>query len=494
MQQEQALAVVYDLALTIGREITLDALLTRCLQRFMFHTASPLGLVLYHPGPAEDDLRHCTLLKVIGNFALQQRGRDVSLSLPAPLFSERSQYIDQLGQVAALQHSLPASGSLLHLPIDSQHSLWLLFAGSQPELPLGLFTPLLLNLSKSIKLCRDSEKLQQHYEEENRHARAEAAQARQFNSALLNAIPIAVYYSAIDGTLLGCNATFAQLSGLSPENICGKTVDQFAHVDWFNRNPAYRRQLLRDGELPPFTLRGIDHSGAEKLMLCHKNLFFDLQGNANGTITALVDITQTTQAEQSLKASLVQTISSLSRAMASRDRSAASHEKRTQHLALRLGQMLGLSADQLEGLQLASVVHDIGQIETPSEILTRPRRLTREEFDLVKLHAQTSYDILKDIDFPWPIARIALQHHENYDGSGYPQGLQGDAILLEARILRVADSVEAMLSHRPFRRSYGLEETLTRLGNGSGSLYDPTIVSACLQLFRQDGYQMPAAN
>ncbi|MDH2436204.1 HD domain-containing phosphohydrolase [Pokkaliibacter sp. MBI-7] len=493
MQQEQALAVVYDLALTIGREITLDALLTKCLQRFMFHTASPTGLVLHHPDTSNLGVRRCTLLKVIGNFALQQQTDQLCLSLPDSLFSAHSQWIRDIRLIGELHDRLPARGSILHLPIDSQHSLWLMFTHSPPALPLGMFSPILLNLSKSIKLCRDSEKLQHHYERENQAARAEAAQARQFNSALLNAIPIAVYYSEIDGTLLGCNASFSQLTGLQQGEIAGKTVGQFPEVDWFNRNLAYKQQLLQDGHLPPFTLRGLDSSGAERLMLCHKNLFFDLNGKASGTITALVDITETTRAEQSLKASLVQTISSLSRAMASRDRSAASHEKRTQHLALRLGQMLGLNDDQLEGLLLVSVVHDIGQIETPSEILTRPRRLTREEFDLVKLHAQTSYDILRDIDFPWPIARIALQHHENYDGSGYPSGLQGDAILLEARILRVADSVEAMLSHRPFRRSYSQEETMTRLKLGSGTLYDPRIVDACLQLFSQQGYHMPDA-
>ncbi len=197
------------------------------------------------------------------------------------------------------------------------------------------------------------------------------------------------------------------------------------------------------------------------------------------------------QAEKnaSLKESLEQAIRALSAAMMHRDLSTASHEDRVADLSLAIGRKMALDPERLEGLGLAAMVHDIGQIQTPSEILMRPYRLSPEEFALVKMHAEAGAQILGDIKFPWPIAEMVHQHHENFDGSGYPRGLTGDQILLEARIIRVADSVEAMLSHRPFRRSRDRAYALAELRSGSGSKYDPDVVAACVDLLENAGYQ-----
>lgn len=155
------------------------------------------------------------------------------------------------------------------------------------------------------------------------------------------------------------------------------------------------------------------------------------------------------------------------------------HQERVALLATEIGAALGLDGERLEGLRIAGLVHDVGKVEIPSEILSKPGRLSPLEFELIKTHAGSSYDILREIDFPWPVAEIARQHHEKLDGSGYPRGLKGDEILLEARILTVADVVEAMASHRPYRPSLGLEAALGEIEKNSGILYDPVVVRAC---------------
>nr|WP_307731089.1 HD domain-containing phosphohydrolase [Massilia agilis] len=187
-----------------------------------------------------------------------------------------------------------------------------------------------------------------------------------------------------------------------------------------------------------------------------------------------------------LRQTLNQTVGALTSAMAHRDLSTAGHERRITELAVAIGRELGFDEHRLEGLGIAAMIHDVGQIQVPAEILTRPRRLSPEEFDLVKLHAQAGRDILRDIQFPWPIAEIVYQHHENVDGSGYPRGLVGDQILPEARIIRVADSVEAMLSHRPFRRAASIDSVIAQLRAGKGLQYDADVVNACVRLIERD--------
>jgi len=138
---------------------------------------------------------------------------------------------------------------------------------------------------------------------------------------------------------------------------------------------------------------------------------------------------------------------------------------------------------------MAGVIHDLGKISVPAEILAKPTKLTELEFALIKIHPQAGYDIIKDIEFPWPIAQIIVQHHERVDGSGYPHGLKGDEILLEARILAVADVVEAIASHRPYRPAHGVDKALEEIERNKGILYEPAAVEACLRLFREKGFK-----
>jgi HD-GYP domain-containing protein (c-di-GMP phosphodiesterase class II) len=160
-------------------------------------------------------------------------------------------------------------------------------------------------------------------------------------------------------------------------------------------------------------------------------------------------------------------------------------------LAAAIAQRMGLDPDRIEGIYAAGVLHDIGKLAIPAEILTKPAELNELEYSLVKVHPQTGYDILKEIEFPWPLPKMVLQHHERLDGSGYPRGLSGDDIMLEARILAVADVVEAMSSFRPYRPALGMDEALAEIQKGAGTLYDERVVAACIGVI-EDGFDLDA--
>ena len=186
-----------------------------------------------------------------------------------------------------------------------------------------------------------------------------------------------------------------------------------------------------------------------------------------------------------LQRSLEQSIQVIADTVDARDPYTAGHQRRVAELAVAIGRELHLPEDRIHGIHLAAVIHDLGKIHVPAEILSKPGKLSEIEFMLIKTHPQAGYDILKDVDFPWPIADIVRQHHEKLDGSGYPQGLKGAQILLESRIMTVADVVEAMASHRPYRAALGVEVALKEIERGRGSAYDPAVADACLKLFRE---------
>jgi PAS domain S-box-containing protein/putative nucleotidyltransferase with HDIG domain len=172
-----------------------------------------------------------------------------------------------------------------------------------------------------------------------------------------------------------------------------------------------------------------------------------------------------------------------------RDPHTAGHQQRTTQLACAIAEQMGLSKEQISGLRLAGLIHDIGKVRVPAEILTNPDGLSEPEFMMIKAHPVLGYEILKAIDFPWPVAQIVLQHHERMNGSGYPSGLSGENIIMEARILGVADVVEAMASHRPYRPALGINKALAEISQNKGVLYDSKVVDACLTLFRDKKFE-----
>ena len=201
------------------------------------------------------------------------------------------------------------------------------------------------------------------------------------------------------------------------------------------------------------------------------------------------DISERKQAEERLKKTMDATIETMSRMIEAKDPYTAGHQQRVSQLAVAIAKELNFSPDKIEGVRITSLIHDIGKIGLPSEILSKPTRLIDIEFSLIKNHSQIGYDILNSIDFPFPIAQIVLQHHERLDGSGYPRGLKGDEILLESKIIGVADVVEAMSSHRPYRPALGIDAALEEISKNRGIFYDPEIVDICLRLFKEKGFK-----
>lgn len=192
-----------------------------------------------------------------------------------------------------------------------------------------------------------------------------------------------------------------------------------------------------------------------------------------------------------LEHAMTGTAAAIAQIMDLRDPYTAGHERRVGVISAAIAGEMGLSESTQRGLRIAGDLHDLGKITVPVEILSKPARLSPNEFELIKLHPEKGYEVLKGIDFPWPVAEVARQHHERMDGSGYPRGLKGEEILLEARILAVADVVEAMSSHRPYRAGLGIDKALAEVETKSGRCYDPAVVAACLRLFRDKGFRIP---
>ncbi|MGA9348089.1 MAG: PAS domain S-box protein [Anaerolineae bacterium] len=215
------------------------------------------------------------------------------------------------------------------------------------------------------------------------------------------------------------------------------------------------------------------------------------------TIAQGTDITKRKWVEEELQQSFEKlqrtfegTVNVLVSVIEMRDPYTAGHQRRVTQLVCAVANEMGLPKEQIEGIHMAGLIHDIGKINVPAEILSKPGRLTELEFGLIKMHPQVGHDVLNGvIEFPWPVAQMVLQHHERMDGSGYPQGLSGEETILEARILGVADVVEAMASHRPYRSALGIDKALEEISQNKGVLYDPEVVDVCLKLFTEKGFE-----
>jgi len=192
---------------------------------------------------------------------------------------------------------------------------------------------------------------------------------------------------------------------------------------------------------------------------------------------------------ESLRRAMGAAIQAMALTVETRDPYTPGHQRRAANLARAIGKEMSLSKEQIEGIHMAGAIHDIGKILLPGEVLNKPGRLTEMEMSLIKTHPQVGYEMFKTIEFPWPVPQIMLQHHERVDGSGYPSGLSGEEILLETRILAVADVVEAMSSHRPYQPALGIDKALEAISRNRGVLYDRNVVDACLRLFTEKGFK-----
>jgi putative nucleotidyltransferase with HDIG domain/PAS domain S-box-containing protein len=216
----------------------------------------------------------------------------------------------------------------------------------------------------------------------------------------------------------------------------------------------------------------------------------DESGSTSGVVIAFRDISrqkiteeELIQSYERLKQAMDGTVQAMAYTIETRDPYTAGHQRRVTQLACALAEKMELPRDVIEGVRMAGDLHDIGKIYVPAEILSKPGKLSEAEYNIIKTHSQVGYDILKTIEFPWPIAEIVLQHHERINGSGYPAGLHGKDILLEAKILAVADVIEAMATHRPYRPALSIEDALDEISENKGKLYDPEVVEVCLKIF-----------
>lgn len=223
----------------------------------------------------------------------------------------------------------------------------------------------------------------------------------------------------------------------------------------------------------------------------------DHTGQLIGTVMVIRDITERIKSEEQLEASFAELrkamggiIQAMAQTVETRDPYTAGHQRRVADLARTIATEMQLSNNKIEGIRMSGVIHDLGKISIPAEILSKPGRISDIEYSLIKGHPQIGYDILKTIEFPWPVADIVHQHHERINSTGYPLGLDGGDILIESKVMAVADVVEAMASHRPYRASLGIDIALEEITKNRGLLYDPWVVDACVKVFREDKYTM----
>lgn len=257
------------------------------------------------------------------------------------------------------------------------------------------------------------------------------------------------------------------------------------------------RDAFRTGTVQRHETEMIDQNGRKRYFSGAANV---VRRNCHGEATAVVkvynDITEQKKTEMELKQSMLElrknlagTIQAMAMTVETRDPYTAGHQRRTSDIARNIARQMKLSKREVDGIRMAGVIHDLGKISIPAEILSKPGKIGETEFSLIKHHPQTGYDILKGIDFKWPVAEIVRQHHERIDGTGYPFGLKGDQIRIEAKIIGVADVIEAMSSHRPYRPSLGINKAFAEIMQNSGTLYDADVVDATVNLFSRKTLQ-----
>jgi PAS domain S-box-containing protein len=302
-----------------------------------------------------------------------------------------------------------------------------------------------------------------------------------------------IFRTTPDGRIIMSNQALAKMFGYeSPEEFMADITDVALQL---YVNPEDRRKLKEMIEEHGF-VKGYETQNYKKdggIIWISLNMYVvrDEKGQIMHYEGINEEITDRKQTVERMRKALGATVQAIAVTVETRDPYTAGHQRRVADLARSIATEMNLPIDQIDGIRMVAIIHDLGKISVPAEILSKPTKLTALEFSLIKTHAQSGYDILKDIDFPWPVARTVLEHHERMNGSGYPNGLTGDNLLMESRILAVADVVESMGSHRPYRPSLGIEAALEEIEKNRGTLYDNAVADVCLRLFREKDYQLP---
>ena len=330
---------------------------------------------------------------------------------------------------------------------------------------------------------------------ERKQARDELKETLEKYRSLLSHVD-SMYLVDRDGTYLFMNEGHRKRFLLPLEEVIGKRYSEFHSEEESRRFAEYVGEVYETGQ--PITK---EHR-SERDGKVYLRTFSPIIGrNTSGKITQVAvisnDITNIKLAEENLRdtldrlrKSLNTTMQVMVSAVETRDPYTAGHQARSADLARAIATEMGLGPEKIEGIRLTGSIHDIGKLSIPAEILSKPTKLSEIEFSLIREHARRGFEMLKDVESPWPLAEIIYQHHERMDGSGYPRQLKGAEILIEAQIIGVADVVEAMASHRPYRPSLGIEAALKEIEQHRDTLYDKTVADACLRLFREKGFQL----
>ena len=305
----------------------------------------------------------------------------------------------------------------------------------------------------------------------------------------------AIYLNDKEGGLIDFNRSTLELFGYSRGEMLGiNTKSVFVNPDEYQR---LQDEIAQKGSVREFEAKLCKKDGTKIDCLITSTVRLARDKSIIGYQGIVRDISELASNRKQLEKTLKElrkvlggTIEAMALTVETRDPYTAGHQRRVSNLARSIATEMGVSEDQIQGIRLAGVIHDVGKISVPGEILSKPGKISTNEFGIIKEHPQVGYNILKTVDFPWPIAQIVLQHHERMDGSGYPDGISGDNILIEARILAVADVVEAMASHRPYRAALGINLALEEISKNRGSFYDSKVVDACLRLFNEKGYRL----
>jgi PAS domain S-box-containing protein/putative nucleotidyltransferase with HDIG domain len=316
---------------------------------------------------------------------------------------------------------------------------------------------------------------------ENRASEEALSKSEEKYRAIFENAQIGMFQTAInDGKMLECNERAAQALGYTNRFDCIKSFISTEHYVDQGERKKMLSELNKNGAVENFEAQ-LELDNGSVIWIRFSAKLNPEKGCLDGVVE---DVTEEKRIQMQLRDSFKEIVRVVSRTVSARDPYTAGHQIRVAQLAVAIAEEMGLNKDQVKGVWMGAKIHDIGKIQIPAELLSKPTKLTRAEFEIMRSHPKAGFNILKGIEFPWPITQMVHQHHERMDGSGYPQGLKGEEIQMEARIISVADTVEAMASHRPYRPALGVKKALEEITAQSGKHYDPLPVEACVELFR----------
>jgi len=391
--------------------------------------------------------------------------------------------MDTLSSILPRAHQIPII--VVTAMTDKELAIKTVKAGAQDYLIKGEINSPLLN--RSILYAIERKRIEQ-----------ELFQSEGKYKSILESMQEGYFEVDLKGNFIFFNDPVFQIIGYPKEELMGMNYRKYTDEETAKKIFQTFNKLYLTGtsqkEVDWYITR---KDGVKRYIEVATSLLENLSDKPIGFRGILRDVSERKQAEdkiqqtlESLRKAVGTTIQVLVSAVESRDPYTAGHQSRAADLARTIATEMGLAQEKIEGIRMAGIIHDIGKLSIPAEILSKPSKLTDLEFSLIKEHSQSGYDMLKYVESPWPLAEIVYQHHERMNGSGYPRNLKGDAILLEARILAVADVVESMASHRPYRPTLGIEAALGEITKNKGILYDQAVADACLRLFREKGYQL----